>query len=144
MLHEDSADLADDIHGLFADIDRQTADAIRVRGECVPALDVVETPTAIEVIVDVPGVAPGAIRVLMRRSALVVVGAKVLATSERATRLHLAERNYGRFARVVRIDSAVDARHAHARLHQGQLRVVLPRLSDGRGVAIPIAVEATQ
>jgi HSP20 family protein len=143
LLHE-HADLADDIRGLFADIDRQSPDAIRLRGECVPPMDVVETPAAIEVILDLPGVAPGAIRILMRRTALVVVGAKAPIVSERATRLHLAERNYGRFARVVRIDSAVDARHAHAKLRQGQLRVVLPRLSDGRGVAIPIAIEATQ
>jgi HSP20 family protein len=142
LLHEDSADVADDIRGLFADIDKAQPDGLRLRGECLPPLDVVETATAVEVIVDIPGVTAPSVRVVMRRNALLIVGAKAPAAGERAMRLHVAERNYGRFARVVRIDSAVDARRAQARLARGQLRVVLPRLSDGRGVAIPIAVEA--
>ena len=142
-LHRDDLiDVADDVRALMNDIDATLADAGRLRGECRPPLDVVETAKAVEVIVDVPGLAPSAIRVLMRRNVLMVVGAKAPAAGERPSRVHVAERNYGRFARTVRVDAAVDATRATASLRRGQLRIVLPRLDDRRGLSIPIPIEA--
>jgi HSP20 family protein len=142
LIQDDTADLADDIRGLFTDIDKGLDESARFRGECRPSLDIVETATAVEVIVDVPGVSARAVRVLMRRNILLVVGAKVPAAAPRPTRFHVAERTYGRFARSVRVDAAVDATGAKATMRRGQLRIVLPRLADRRGVAIPIPVEA--
>ena len=144
LIQDDTADLADDIRGLFIDIDKGIEDPARFRGECRPPLDIVETATAVEVIVDVPGVSTQAIRVLMRRNMLLVVGAKVPAAAPRPTRVHVAERTSGRFARSVRVDAAVDATRAKATLRRGQLRIVLPRLTDRRGAAIPIPVEAAR
>jgi HSP20 family protein len=144
LLQDDTADLADDIRGLFAEIDRGLADPDRLRGECRPALDVVETAAAVEVIVDVPGVPSPAIRVAMRRNVLLIAGAKAPAPGERPMRFHVAERNYGRFARTIRIDAAVDATQARASIRMGQLRIVLPRLADRRGMPIAIRVEAAQ
>lgn len=144
LMQDDATDMADDIRGLFADIDQAVPDAARLRGECRPSLDVVETAAAVEVIVDIPGVAATAIRVLMRRNLLVIAGAKPPAGGERPTRFHLAERNYGRFARTVRVDAAVDATRATASMRQGQLRIVLPRLADRRGQPIPIPIEPPQ
>jgi len=142
LIQDDTADLADDIRGLFTEIDKGLDDSARFRGECRPSLDIVETATAVEVIVDVPGVSTQAVRVLMRRNILLVVGAKVPAAAPRPTRFHVAERTYGRFARSVRVDAAVDATRATATMRRGQLRIVLPRLTDRRGMAIPIPVEA--
>jgi HSP20 family protein len=144
LLQDDTADLADDIRGLFAEIDRGLPDPDRLRGECRPALDVVETAAAVEVIVDVPGVPSSSIRVVMRRNVLLIAGAKAPAPGERPTRFHVAERNYGRFARTIRIDAAVDATQARASIRMGQLRIVLPRLADRRGMPIAIRVEAAQ
>jgi len=144
LLQDETADLADDIRGLFAEIDRGLDDPNRLRGECRPSLDVVETAEAVEVIVDVPGVSATSMRVLKRRNLLLIAGAKTPAAGERPTRFHVAERNYGRFARTIRIDAAVDATRARASVGMGQLRIVLPRLADHRGTAIPISVEAAQ
>jgi HSP20 family protein len=143
-MQDDATDMADDIRGLFAELDKGLPDAGRLRGECRPALDVVETAAAVEVIVDIPGVAAQSVRVLMRRNLLVIAGAKSPAGGERPTRFHLAERNYGRFARTVRVDAAVDATRATATLRQGQLRVVLPRVTDRRGQPIPIPIESSR
>jgi HSP20 family protein len=144
-LHRDDiTDVADDVRALLGEIDKELADAGKLRGECRPSLDVVETATAVEVLVDVPGLAASSIRVLMRRNVLLVVGAKAPALGERPKRVHVAERNYGRFARTVRVDAAVDATHATASLRAGQLRVVLPRVTDRRGQAIPITVDSPQ
>ena len=144
LIQDDTADLADDIRGLFTDIDKGLDDSARFRGECRPSLDIVETATAVEVIVDVPGVSAQVVRVLMRRNILLVVGAKVPAAAPRPMRFHVAERTYGRFARSVRVDAAVDATQANASVRRGQLRIVLPRLADRRGVPIPIPIESSR
>ena len=142
LIQDDTTDLADDIRGLFTEIDKHLEDSARFRGECRPSLDIVETATAVEVIVDVPGVSTQALRVRMRRNVLLVVGAKVPDAGPRPSRFHVAERTYGRFARTVRVDAAVDATRAKATMRRGQLRIVLPRLTDRRGMAISIPVEA--
>ena len=87
----------------------------------------------VEVVVDVPGVSAEALRVVIRRNSVLIVGVKLPVGSGSASRFHLAERSYGRFARVVRLAGAADASRARARVESGQLRVVLPRLEDRRG-----------
>jgi HSP20 family protein len=102
---------------------------------------VFETPTDLEIVVDVPGVAPDCLRVAVRRNTLVVVGAKIAAASDADARYHLAERSYGRFARAIRLAGAVDATRARAAAADGELRVTLPRLEDRRGSMLVIPVE---
>lgn len=142
LLPDDTAEMADDIRGLFAEIDRGLTEPARLRGECRPPLDVVENASAVEVIVDLPGVPTQSVRLLMRRNLLLIVGAKTPAAADRPTRFHVAERNYGRFARTIRVDAAVDGTRARATMLKGQLRIVLPRIADRRGLAIPIPVQA--
>jgi hypothetical protein len=53
---------------------------------------------------------------------------------------HLVERDFGRFARAVRVHVAVDAAAATATLRDGELRIVLPKIPERRGRAIPVAI----
>jgi HSP20 family protein len=137
----DAADVAAEARRLLAELDRDVPGAASLNAECRPPLDVVETANAVEVVVDVPGLAPGAVRVVMRRGTLLVVGAKVPPAADAGARFHLAERSYGRFARVVRLTGAVQAARAQAAISAGQLRVILPRLEDRRGQVYRIPVE---
>src|SRR5262249_40635820 len=71
----ESRELTDDLRDLFADLETAMRPEQRVfSGECHPSLDVVETANAVEVIVDVSGVPPEAVRVLFRGDLLVVAG----------------------------------------------------------------------
>ena len=133
--------LADDARRLLDELDRDVPGAAQSSGECRPALDIIETTEATEVIVDVPGISPAAIRVAIRRDTVIVVGAKLPLSSPGDARFHLAERNYGRFARAVRIAGAFDGSRAKAVLNAGLLRIVLPRIDDRRGRLIHIDVE---
>jgi HSP20 family molecular chaperone IbpA len=66
------------------------------------------------------------------------------ARAERArtpTSYHLVERDFGRFARAVRIHTSVDASRARATLAHGELRVALPKLVERRGREILVPVE---
>ena len=91
--------------------------------------------------VDLPGVPPDSVRVAIRRSTLLVVGAKNAPGADPEMRYHLAERSYGRFARAVRLLETVDPSRARALASAGELRIILPRLEDRRGSMRLIPVE---
>jgi HSP20 family protein len=136
-----AADLAEDARKLLIDIDSHIPGSAGLAADCRPPLDVIETATTLEVVVDVAGVAPEALRVMVRRDTLLVVGAKLPASMNGQARYHVAERSYGQFARAVRLSGAFDAGQARATVHAGVLRVALPRVADRRGQPVPIAVE---
>ena len=140
-VHQDAAELAEDARRLLAELDAQIPGAAAASGECRPPLDVLETAEAVEVVVDVPGMPADALRVAIHGNAVLIVGAKLGLTVAPTTRFHLAERAYGRFARVVRLAGAVDSRRARAAVTAGQLRIIVPRIEDQRGRAIDVPVE---
>ena len=140
-LGRDTLDLAEDARRLLSDLDREVPGVAQLNAECRPPVDVLETSTAVEIVIDVPGVPADSIRVAIRRSTLLVVGAKVAPPPDSQSRYHLAERSYGRFARAVRLTGAVDPRQARATTGDGQLRIVLPHLEDRRGAMILVPVE---
>jgi HSP20 family protein len=141
FLRQDAADLAEDARRLLSELDARVPGAAAMTGECRPPLDVLETPDAVEVVVDVAGMSAGALRVAIRRNAVLVVGAKLGPSASPETRFHLAERAYGRFARVVKLTSAIDSSRAKAAVIAGQLRIIVPRIEDRRGRTIDVPVE---
>jgi HSP20 family protein len=141
FLLPDAADLAEDARRLLADLEAAVPGVDGAAAECRPAIDVLETVATFEVVVDVPGIPADALRVAIRRNAVLVVGVKLPPTSATSVRFHLAERSYGRFARVIRLSGAGDMSQARATARGGQLRVVVPRRDDRRGRAWAIPVE---
>jgi HSP20 family protein len=120
------------------------AQAAGIAGEYTPSCDVLESPTVVEIVVDLPGVDRERLQIVFSRGTVLIAGTKrasVCSHSDAA--FHLAERAFGRFARAVRISGAVDAGRARATLAAGELRIVLPRIADRRGGQIAIPVETT-
>ena len=132
--------LAEDARLMLLELERAVPGATVTTGECRPSLDVVDTATAVEIVMDVPGVPPNALRVSVRHNTVLIVGAKVAPSTPAEARFHVAERSSGRFARGVRITGSVDASSARAFVEAGLLRVVLPRVENRRGQAIQIPV----
>jgi len=141
VLPSDVGDFADEVHRVFLELGR-TLGAEELTGECSPAIDVYETDDAIEVVVDLPGVDRGAVRVIIKGDDLLVAGEKTARKARGESSFHLVERGYGRFARVVRLARACDTARARARLSGGELRVSVPKIGDRRGRAIPITISA--
>jgi len=135
-------DLTDDARQLLNEIDREMPGAAAITPQCRPAIDVLETATSIEVRMDVPGVPANSLRVAVRRNTMLIAGAKPGGALEAASRYHLAERSYGRFARAVRLGGAFDATRARATLRAGELRIVLPLVPERRGRVLMIPVES--
>ena len=137
----ESAELADDIRELFQDLASTLRHDLRAySGECHPALDVVETEAAMEVVIDVSGVPKDALRVLIREGVLLIAGEKAPPLSKGEQTFHLVEREFGRFARAVRLTGAFDIAKSRATLANGELTIVLPKMADRRGRAQLIPV----
>lgn len=129
----ETGDLADDIRELFEDLAANLKREQRAySGECHPSLDVLETDHSVEIIVDVCGVPAGALRVLFRASVVIIAGEKAPLAAGAQQTFHLVEREFGRFARAVRLNGAFDMQAAKATLRDGELTVVLPKLDDRR------------
>ncbi len=112
-------------------------------GECAPEVDVVETPGAFEISVDLPGVGIDAVRVCFKRGAFIIAGQKMppLAPHLATATFHRIERGFGRFARAIRLPGAIDASRARATLRAGELRLVIPKIQDRREREISIPIE---
>jgi HSP20 family protein len=137
----ESSELADDIRDVFEDLASSLKhDQRAYSGEYRPSLDVLETEEAVEIVVDVSGVPPEAIRVVFRAGVLIIAGEKAQEQGNAAHTFHLVEREFGRFARAVRLDGAFDIQRAQATLHDGELVIVMPKVSERRDRAHHIPV----
>ena len=139
------ADLAQDVHRLLDDLAKRRPDRRHVvAGECMPVVDVFETDRAVELVVDLPGVSPDAVRVLFKSGVVLIVGEKERPDLSRRgpASFHLVERDFGRFARAVRITAAIDGAQARAHMANGELRIVLPRIQERRGAGRLVPIDA--
>ena len=119
----------------------QLIEQTRAAAECTPPMDVLETPTGLEIRLDIPGVGAGEVEIVFADSVLLITGQKMPHLCEHADAgFHIAERAFGRFARAIRVEGAYDAGRAAASLTAGELRVVLPRIDERRGAQIRIPI----
>jgi HSP20 family protein len=138
-LPSEVAEFADELRRLFLDLGRALGPE-SLTGECSPALDVYENDDSIEIVIDLPGVESGAVRVAVKGDTVLIVGEKAARRPRPESSFHLVERGFGRFARTVRLGRACDMTRIRARLADGELRVSLPKIADRRGRTIPIAI----
>lgn len=138
----DARDLAEEMRRLFDDLDVASHPAIG-GGECRPAVDVFETETDFEIVMDVPGVAADDIRVILRHGTLLIAGQKLPPDAGERTdaSFHLVERGFGRFARAVRLKGAIDGGRSRATLRAGELRISVPKMVERRGQQFVIPIE---
>ena len=137
----ESRELAEDVRALFDDLAASLKHEQRAyAGECHPVLDVYETDESLEVIVDVSGVPAEAIRVLFREGVVLIAGEKAPSATSPDQTFHLVEREFGRFARAVRVSGAFDINDARATLRDGELAILLPKRVErrGQGHGIPV------
>src|SRR5262245_3419748 len=85
-----------------------------IRGECSPPVDVYETDETIEISMDLPGVDPEAVRIVVKGNAVLIAGEKAPRRGRGDSTFHLVERGFGRFARSVRLATSIDAANARA------------------------------
>lgn len=92
-----------------------------------PPMDVLETDTTIEILVDLPGLEPKDVDVSIRNDRLVISGSRPAPATEGDVRWYQFERHTGEFRRSLALPVAVDTDKAKATSAHGQLRIVLPK-----------------
>jgi len=85
-------------------------------------------------------VAPDAIRIVFRGGVVIIAGEKAPVAAAPGHTYHLVEREFGRFARAVRVSGAFDVGDGHAELRNGELVVTLPKREERRGHSQRIAI----
>ena len=143
LVSTDVGDLAQEVRRLFEELNRRRPGRRPlVSGECLPVQDVFETEQTIEIVLDLPGVTLDNCRIMIKSGVVLVVGEKERPEPTHGpASFHLVERDFGRFARAVRVHAAVDAAKARARLKDGELRIVLPKVAERRGREILVSID---
>ncbi len=142
-ISSDVGDVSPDVRRLFEELARQRPERRhQLTGECLPLLDVFETVDAFDLLLDLPGVPASNLRILVKTGIVIIAGEKDRPdqSARGHASFHLVERDFGRFARAVRVHAAIDAAKATATLRDGELRVRLPKLNERRGQAIMVPV----
>jgi HSP20 family protein len=80
------------------------------------------------------------VRVVFRAGVLLIAGEKAPPRPRGSQTFHLVEREFGRFARGVRLNGAFDVQHSRATIRDGELKILLPKLADRRGRSHRIAI----
>jgi len=91
-----------------------------------PAVDLHETPEAYLAEIDLPGVAPDAVRILVSEHQVTVVGTRRLAPPDEVM-FQKCERRSGTFQRTLELPWAVDPEKATAECRHGAYRIFLPK-----------------
>ena len=126
---------------LFAALQEVVDDAGGPPGAWSPPVDLCETADAVVVRVELPGVAASEVELTLAAGALRVSGRKKSRTPRGVISHLCSERAYGAFARTVPLRWPVRTRGASAKLENGLLTVLLPKLTDRRGAEFKIPIK---
>lgn len=111
-------------------------------GEWFPRVDVFDTKKNVVVKVEAPGFEQDDLKVVFRGPKMILSGEKKQSKLDEPVRGYLClERGFGKFSRSLYIDQAVDLTRASARLADGVLTVLIPKLEDRRGSEFRLSIE---
>ena len=103
-----------------------------------PRANVAETDTDLEMTVELPGVKPEDVHVEVHDGELWVRGEMKDETEEKGKTFHKVERRYGEFRRVLPLPAAADKDKVDARLTNGVLKIMVPKVEKARPKAIQV------
>ncbi len=108
----------------------------------LPPVDVAEYVDHFELFVDLPGVDPASVELVLDEGVLTLKGERATALNEGTgadVRVWRAERGRGRFVRRFVLPDAVDAEQVHAKTEHGVLKVSIPKRAQAVPQRIKIA-----
>ena len=106
-----------------------------------PNVDVVDDGETIRILVELPGVEAGDVKVSIRGRVVMIRGTKKgRIRAKEGMRFFCMERYFGAFVKSIALPRPVNSHHAKTRLKNGLLEVILPRVPDLREKEIEIAV----
>jgi HSP20 family protein len=131
-----------------AELDRLFQEALQIGegdlplGEWQPSVDVVETPSSVLILAELPGFSAADLRIEVRGTRILISGTKstTLPDAQRI-KFHCLERGHGRFSREIHVFSPVNTHKGSARLADGLLTLEFPKIQDKRQEARVLHIE---
>jgi HSP20 family protein len=104
--------------------------------EWQPAVDIVETPESILVLVEAPGLAAADLKVEVRGTQVMLSGTKSTPLPDaQRIKFQRVERGHGRFRREIQLFWPVNSHQGEAHLADGVLTLTFPKIADKRQAA---------
>jgi HSP20 family molecular chaperone IbpA len=126
---------------LFQEV-MQLGDSGLPMSEWQPSVDVVETPTSVMILAEVPGCAAADLVLEVRGRQITLSGTKSTPRpGAQRIKFHCMERGHGRFHREIQLFSPVNTHQGTARLVDGLLTVEFPKIQDKRQEARQLHIE---
>ncbi|MCD6219107.1 Hsp20/alpha crystallin family protein [Candidatus Calescamantes bacterium] len=115
----------------------------RVSGEITwaPEVDVYEDENNVIVEAEIPGLKAEELDISVTGNTITLRGEKKGEKEKKAKNYHLLERTYGSFERVIELPTEVEAPKAKAKLKNGVLEVVLPKVAEAKPKQIKVEVK---
>lgn len=98
----------------------------------VPAVDIIETPEELRLLIDVPGATQDGVEIEFERGVLSIYARVADRAPGDAGQYLLREYGVGDFARTFRVSEVVDSNNISATLEHGVLTVTLPKAAEAR------------
>jgi len=134
--------LFDDLLGMRREFDRALGGSQWLQA-WTPVVDVKETPDALQVVAELPGLSPSDVNVTVQDGVLTISGEKKTeyAEGKESTGYHLFERRYGQFERSFTLPRTVIADDVRADFASGLLTITLPKTDDAKPRRIQVEVK---
>jgi HSP20 family protein len=115
------------VEALFSDVLRHDRTSATVASRWLPSLDLLEETDGYVIELDMPGVSMKDLSISVAGRRLTLSGKREIVRDFSAARIRVRERWSGAFSRSIELPGPVDAERLTATLHEGILRIVLPR-----------------
>lgn len=110
--------------------------------EFIPRLNVSDDKDNITVSVELPGIAPDQVEVMIEDDLLTIRGEKSQESEDK--NLHRVERSWGRFERTIQLPAEVKSDAAEASFNNGVLTIKLPKVPELQQQAKRIPIQGAQ
>ncbi|HKX32143.1 MAG TPA: Hsp20/alpha crystallin family protein [Blastocatellia bacterium] len=117
------------------------SDEQAMTGAWAPAVDIYESPQAIELTFEIPGVDKNDVKVNLENNQLTVTGERQLEHADRHEGYHRVERSYGSFVRSFSLPNTIDPNRINAEYQNGLLRLSLPKRPESQPRAIEVKIK---
>lgn len=107
-------------------------------GTFSPSMEVSETPEALEINVELPGIDEKDVEISVADGVLTIRGEKKEDRKEEKKTYRLVERSYGAFERSLALPRSVDVNAVNANMSNGVLKITIPKTPEAQAQRIRI------
>lgn len=129
-------ELANDLDHIFRHFFKESTP-----GSWAPHWEVAETDQHYRVALDLPGFSPENLNIEVKDGKLTVAGQRESVARNEGEKIHLQERRFGKFQRVIEFQDPVDQDAISAKMANGVLNIQIPKTQKAQPKKINVELE---